>query len=212
MIRVKETVRTKKGMPFAGKSGKYVGRTANNWIILEIDDTNHYFVRKDLVESDIVAIPELALKKAEISGFEELKEESEIIDEIMDYIKDFSTRRGHSATKITGLLCRRHKSKGSFSRQLKLSSNRRRLSKNIRSCPENEELSARTGRCVKKCPEGKIRNTETGRCKDLLTSGEPTTIYVGKLNKNNNIYNSMNKSLLKGMSSFNTNTDFFDDN
>lgn len=183
MIRVKETVRTKKGLQFAGKSGRYVGRTANNWIILEIDDANHYFVRKDLVESDISSIPELALKKVEISGFEELKEESETIDEIIEYIKDLSIRKGHSPTKITGLLCRRHKSKGSFSRQLRRSSNERRLSKNARSCRGDEETSLRTGRCVKKCPEGKIRNADTGRCKDIFTSGKDITTVVKKIDK-----------------------------
>jgi len=45
------------------------------------------------------------------------------------------------------------------------------LNKDVKECPEGEEISPKTGKCVKKCKEGDVRNVITGRCNKQKIKG-----------------------------------------
>ena len=55
------------------------------------------------------------------------------------------------------------------------------LNKEVKECPEGEEINPKTGKCVKKCKEGEIRNPVTGRCNKIKESKPAKAVKAAKL-------------------------------
>jgi len=57
------------------------------------------------------------------------------------------------------------------------------LNKEVKECPEGEEINPKTGKCVKKCKEGEIRNPVTGRCNKIKESKPAKAVKAAKAAK-----------------------------
>ena len=154
-IRVKDSVSTKKNMEAAGKLGKYVGKTANNMFILEVEGKRYNFFRKDL---DIRDEPNPTSPKRLSPGYS-------TADKIAnDFINNLDLS---IADKVINAICKRRTSKTKKSptrTSPKRKSPSRRRSPTRKTCKDTEEISVKTGRCIQRCNDDQERNPVTNRC------------------------------------------------
>jgi hypothetical protein len=161
-IRIKNIVSIKKNKEVEGKLGRFLGKTANNMFILEVEGKTYNFFRKDL---DISEEPTKPKSPIRVSPFRMSPGSSEA-ERIADGF--ISGLDSSIAEKVISAICKRRTSKPRKS-PTRVSPTKRKSPK--RTCKSDEEIAPWNGRCVKTCRDDQERDLVTHRCKKR-TSGK----------------------------------------
>jgi hypothetical protein len=172
-IRVKSSVSTKKNAEAAGKVGKYMGKTANNMFIIQVDGKAYNFFKKDLENPEVVTGHKSPPKH---NGPKTLSPGSSMAEKIAN---DFINRLDAGiADKVISAICKRRTSRTKKSPTTGRKSPSKRKSPTRKACKGDEEISAKTKRCVKKCNPDQYRDPDTNRCRKRTSTkkSEPKII------------------------------------